>query len=101
MRVAGDGQIDGATITFKHAVDKREIGLLRSSLTKVCGEFRVGGIVFSDEDGSGGLPVEPVHDARAQQITAARECMAATEERVDQRTFGGAGPGMHRHTSRL
>lgn len=99
--VAGDREFDPSFCAGEFPLNKREIGLLDRAGLERFGEFGVGEIVFGDHDGSGGVFVEPMDDARAEGVAALRERLAAAEKGVDERAARIPCPGVDGHASRL
>ena len=73
LGVAGDGEVDGSRGVVEAAFDESDVGLLDLAAAEGFAEFRVGEVVFGDEDDAGGLFVEAMDDAGAEDVAALRE----------------------------
>ena len=91
--VAGDGEVDDAGGGVEMAFDESDVGLFDFAIAEGFAEFGVSEVVFGDEDDPGGLLVEAMDDAGAEDVAALRERLAATEERVDERAGVVSGAG--------
>ena len=83
--------------SVESALDEGDVGFFNGALAEGFAEAGVGGVGFGDEDDAGGFFVETVDDAGAKGVAALGECLAAAEERVDERAGGISGAGVDGH----
>src|SRR6266404_1306331 len=102
--IAADWKVDFAGNFLKLAFYERDVGFLYGTGSKGLGQFRVGIVIFRNEDEAGGLFVETMHDSGTERVrlrSAARKILSAAQERVYERTTGVSRTSMHAHSGGL
>lgn len=85
LGIARNGEFDAAARGGEFSLHEREICFLNGARAKSFRKFRVGEIVFGDEDCSARIFVQAMDDAWPQGVAALRERLATTEKCVDER----------------
>ena len=101
-----DRRIDGAARAARHVPGERHVAAPHRAGAAVIGELLgqrfVRAVVLRRHHQSGGVLVEPVHDARPLDAADPRKaCAAMGDQRVDQRAGLMARGGMHHQAARL
>ncbi len=104
FRVAGDRQLDGARFAGELSVEQGDVDLLHSAFAKILHELFVRGVCERDNDQTGRIFIEPMHNPRAKR-TAQRRQLFRSAEVMEQRGNQSAGiltgAGMNDHSGRL
>ena len=74
---------------------------LDGMLGDLFGKRKMRAVVLGHQQYAGGIPVDPVHDARAQHPADAAEPVQMFQQRVDQRPVRVSRRRMHYHAARL
>ena len=106
MGVTVDRRIDRAALPVRYPPDKGKIAAPHWPRAAVIGELRrerlMGEVVLGDDHQSGGIFVQPVHDAGAPDAADAGQARAAMgDQRIDQRAGLVPGRGVHHQSPGL
>ena len=97
VRIARDGQRDGAGIARHLAVNQREINLPNVPRPELLGEIFMRRIIPRHHHRSRGFAVQAMHNARTQCAARAGKFSQAMQQRVHQRAARMARSGVHHH----
>ena len=85
---------------LRRAARDRVIDAFQIVLGEELGEALMRGVVLGDDDKSGRILIDAMHDARPRDAANAGEAVAAMrEQRIDERAVHRAGRGMHGHAA--
>src|SRR5437667_3983484 len=100
--IAANWQFDFTLRLFESVLDKRNVDFFDSPSAKRFCKFRVGEVVFGDDDEAGRFLVQPVHDSRTEWIIVLRstagEGVTASKQRVHERSAGIPCSSMDAHS---
>jgi hypothetical protein len=88
LGMPSDGRIDGALQRWQAPTHERDIAPLQLAGLELRGEMALTAVVLGDQQETGRIFVEPVHDAWTFFTPNARQCLAMKQQRIDQGTAG-------------
>ena len=89
--VLAEGDVDHVGQRLHLSVHHGEVSLLDAALLELSAEAPVGGVALGEDHDTRGVPVEPVHHARAGELVAdagevaAGACLEVVSKSVDHR----------------